>query len=709
MDKFYKVLTICGVADYYYYKSKLDIVVGAFVKVPFGGKNISGVVVDCSSSIDIPVAKVKEVIDVYKISPLKADMIKFIYWLASYTMSYPPLLLKMVISGSLDVSDKILAKIADKNKQEETYNGESLKNNVVEKENTYFDDADIENSIVKLDVIANEIPHSSSNKNKKIEYNYQKIELNSEQKYAAEVIKNNKDFNVFLLNGVTGSGKTEVYFNVLEDKLKNGGQVLILMPEIALGTNFVQRFETAFGVKPLEWHSDLTKKNKREVWHSIHNGKASVVIGARSALFLPFKNLQTIIVDEEHDNSYKQEDGVIYHARDMAVVRASIEKIPIILASATPSLESVINVNVGRYQELQLTKRYNNAIMPVLELIDMKKNKPLKIAKSQGFISQKLIEEIKTNLENKEQTLLFLNRKGFAPFVVCGACGYRYQCPNCSSWLVEHRKIGIMKCHQCDYYQNIDGKCCSCNKENTLISCGPGIERIEQEVLHYFPKAIVKTLSADNVSRKNALLEIKEIVNSESDIIIGTQILAKGYHFPNLTLVGVVDADMGLAGGDLRAMEKTYQLLNQVAGRAGREAKKGRVFLQTYSPEHLLMQALIKGSAEEFYSLEEKMRKDYKMPPFSQLASVVVSAIKPENALEVAKKIALTLAEVQDIAVLGPAQAVIFKINNRYRYRLLIKASKKLKIAECLKKNMEKIKISTAVRVKVDINPYNFL
>ncbi len=653
MDKFYKVLTTQGISDYYHYKSDFDITTGALVKIPFAGKEIDGIVVGFSDSIDFPASKLKEISEIYEGLVLDSKLIKFIYWIADYTLSNPPLILKMVLSAQLTTK--------------------------------------------------------THKEIKPLNPNHIDIKLNQEQKSAATALKSSQNYEVFLLNGVTGSGKTEVYFESIVDKVKNGGQVLILMPEIALGTSFVKRFTDRFGVNPLEWHSDLGKKEKREVWHSIKNGEGQVVIGARSALFLPFKNLKMIIVDEEHDTSYKQEDGVVYQARDMAVLRASIEKIPIVLASATPSLETIINVNLGKYKELLLTKRYNDAVMPKIDVINLKESKPEKIGKGQGFLSPKLLSEIKSNLENKEQSLLFLNRKGYAPFVVCGACGHRYQCPNCSSWLVEHRKIGKMRCHQCDYMQTIDGVCVKCNETKSLISCGPGIERIEAEILHYFPDAKVKTLSSENISRKTALQHMEEIVKSETDIIIGTQILAKGYHFPNLTLVGVIDADMGLAGGDLRAMEKTYQLLHQVAGRAGREKKSGRVFLQTYEPEHLLMQAMVKDNADDFYMIEEKMRKQYKMPPFAQLASIVISGIKPEIAQKSAKEIANAFSETDNIAVLGPAPAIIFKISNRHRYRLLLKASKKIKLADEIKKTLANVKIPSSIRIKIDINPYNFL
>ncbi len=653
MHKFYKVLTIAGVADYYTYKSDLDIAVGSFVKIPFGGKEVDGVVIGSTKTIDFPPEKAKEIAFVYPLPPLTKEIIKLIYWISDYTLSYAPQVLKMVLTVPLTTK-------------------------------------------TKKDIVL-------------INSNHINIKLNDEQENAASKIKQADDFKVFLLNGVTGSGKTEVYFDAIAEKVKNGGQVLIMMPEIALGATFVQRFKQRFGVIPLEWHSDLGKKEKREVWHAVHNGEGQVVIGARSALFLPFNDLQMIIVDEEHDSSYKQEDGVIYHARDMAVLRASMEKIPVVLASATPSLESVINVNLKRYEELKLSKRFNDASLPSIKLIDLKKEKPQKVGKGQGFISPQLLKELASNLENNEQSLLFLNRKGYAPFVVCGACGHRYQCPNCSAWLVEHRQIGRMRCHQCDYQQKIEPFCVNCEKEGALISCGPGIERIEAEISHYFPNAVVKTLSSDNLSRKTAIEQMQDISNSKIDIIIGTQILAKGYHFPNLTLIGVVDSDMGLAGGDLRAMEKTYQLLNQVAGRAGREAKAGRVFLQTYNPEHLLMQAMLKNSPQEFYEIEEKMRKDFKMPPFAQLASVVTSAINPENAHKTAKDIAKALEKIDGIAVLGPVAAVIFKVSNRHRYRLLIKAPKKIKLADAIKQALDSIKISSSTRVKVDINPYTFL
>lgn len=443
-------------------------------------------------------------------------------------------------------------------------------------------------------------------------------DLSPAQRDAADALsgRTGDGFSVTLLDGVTGAGKTEVYFEAIAAALKAGRQALVLLPEIALTGQWLTRFTARFGAEPAVWHSEIGQAKRRRCWRRVADGRAHVVVGARSALFLPFRDLGLIIVDEEHDSSYKQEDGVIYHARDMAVVRARIGDIPAVLASATPSLESVANVEAGRYHRLHLPARYGGAELPAITLIDMRRDPPPR----QRWLAGPLVQALKETLEAGEQSLLFLNRRGYAPLTLCRACGFRLQCPNCTAWLVEHRFTGKLQCHHCGYGAPLPKLCPECGAEDRMAACGPGVERLAEEVVALFPEARLSLMTSDTVRGPAAAAAfLDEIARHEIDIIIGTQIVAKGHHFPMLTLVGVVDADLGLMGGDLRAAERTYQLLHQVAGRAGREARPGRVMLQTYHPDHPVMRAMADGTRDDFLEQEAEQRRQGNWPPFGQI------------------------------------------------------------------------------------------
>ncbi|MFC6491246.1 replication restart helicase PriA, partial [Nitratireductor sp. GCM10026969] len=430
-------------------------------------------------------------------------------------------------------------------------------------------------------------------------------------------------FGVTLLDGVTGSGKTEVYFEAVAAALERGGQVLILLPEIALTQAFLERFHDRFGAKPAEWHSDLAPRKRERVWRQVAEGQVRVVAGARSALFLPFRELGLIVVDEEHDPAYKQEDRVFYNARDMSVVRARFGDFPVVLASATPSLESRVNADQGRYDRIVLPARFAEAAMPDLSAIDMRKAPPAR----GGFLSPVLIEAIGDTLARREQALLFLNRRGYAPLTLCRVCGHRFQCPNCSTWLVEHRFRRQLVCHHCGHNEAQPEACPECGTLDHLVPCGPGVERIAEEVDRHFPDARTIVLSSDTMGGvKRLRLELEAIAEGEADIVVGTQLVAKGHNFPGMTLVGVVDADLGLANGDPRAAERTFQLLSQVTGRAGRSGRKSTGLLQTYQPEHPVMRALVCGDAETFYEREIAERERAVLPPFGRLAAMIVSA-----------------------------------------------------------------------------------
>ena len=534
--------------------------------------------------------------------------------------------------------------------------------------------------------------------------------LSSEQTIAAEALSArvlDDAFSVNLLDGVTGSGKTEVYFEAIATALEAGRQALVMLPEIALGAQWLRRFRERFGTEPAVWHSELGARARRETWRAVARGHASVVVGARSALWLPYPRLGLIVVDEEHDQAFKQEDGVIYHARDMAVVRARLEQCPIALSSATPALESVENVREGRYQRLRLPDRHGGATLPEIAAVDLRVTPPPR----GGWLSPPLRTGLQDALAAGEQAMLFLNRRGYAPLTLCRKCGHRLECPNCSAWLVEHRFAGTLNCHHCGHHIKLPETCPSCDAEEALAACGPGVERIAEEIQVLFPGARAEIVTSDTVYGPQAAEAlIHRIVAQEIDILIGTQMIAKGHDFPMLTLVGVVDADLGLAGGDLRAAERTYQLLQQVAGRAGRAERPGRVLLQTYMPEHPVMEALVSGDREAFLAREADARRDYGQPPFGRLAGLILSGPNDAAVARTAAQLARIARQNADseIEVFGPAPAAMSLLRGRYRHRLLIKAPRGTRLQPHIRAWMSRIDPPTGVRLQVDIDPYSF-
>ncbi|GBD57218.1 primosomal protein N' [Gluconobacter wancherniae] len=513
-------------------------------------------------------------------------------------------------------------------------------------------------------------------------------------------------FEVTLLEGVTGSGKTEVYLEAVAACLDEGRQVLVLLPEIALSAQWTDRFIRRFGAAPAVWHSDLGQKLRRETWAAISDGSARVLVGARSALFLPFNDLGLVVVDEEHESAFKQEEGVMYHGRDMAVVRARLADAPAILVSATPSLETLANVETGRYRHELLTSRHGGAAMPDVELVDMRHDPP-----ERGlFLSPVLCEAIETTLRAQEQAMLFLNRRGYAPLTLCRACGHRMQCPNCSAWLVEHRARGILTCHHCGHTERLPNSCPECHAENSLVPIGPGIERITEEAKMRFPDAKILVMASDTLGSPAATAEaVRRISDGEVNLIIGTQIVAKGWHFPNLTLVGVVDADLGLGGGDLRAAERTVQLLHQVAGRAGRAERPGRVLLQSYVGEHPVMTALVSNDFQAFMDQESAQRRPGFWPPYGRLAALIISAPDGAKADALAREIALAAPECEGVQVLGPAPAPLAVLRGRHRRRLLLRTVRGIAVQPLLRKWLADIRPAGGARVDVDIDPISFL
>ncbi len=513
-------------------------------------------------------------------------------------------------------------------------------------------------------------------------------------------------FGVTLLDGVTGSGKTEVYLEAVAECVAAGRQALVLLPEIALSSQWLERFTARFGVAPAIWHSDLGSRTRRVTWRAVSEGGAAVVVGARSALFLPFPDLGLIVVDEEHETAFKQEDGVAYHARDMAVVRARLSSAPAILVSATPSLETLANVEAGRYTRLSLQSRHGGASLPAVSAIDLRAAPP----ERGRFLSPVLIEAITATFARGEQAMLFLNRRGYAPLTLCRTCGHRMACPNCTAWLVEHRARAILTCHHCGHTEPIPPACPACGAEGSLVPIGPGVERITEEAAAVFPEARRLVMASDTLTGPQAAAEAAHRIDRrEVDLIIGTQIVAKGWHFPHLTLVGVVDADLGLAGGDLRAAERTVQLLHQVAGRAGRAEAPGHVLLQTFSPMHPVMQALIGGDLAGFMQTEADMRKPGGWPPYGRLAALIVSADTAQAADELARDIGQASPRGDGITVLGPAPAPFALLRGRHRRRLLLKTRRDVAVQPVLRAWLEHVRVKGSARVDVDVDPVSFL
>lgn len=712
-------LPLAGAFDYAVPESLAFPDVGRFVRVPFGARVMTGVVWDNGENDSVDDSRLKNILSVYDMPVLTPANRKLIDWVSDYTLFAPGAVLKMAMSiddvfqGVGETFGFVKGEIPADLKM--TAARKKVLDIVTDTPETAAEIARLAG--VSASVVAGlaEAGALSRQKIKPLNFTAPRTEpegvsLSVEQKKAADALSDmvGKGFGVCVLNGVTGSGKTEVYFDMIARALDQKKQALVLLPEIGLTGQWLERFERRFGVKPALWHSGLSQRVRRETWKAVLRGEVRVLAGARSALFLPFAELGAIVVDEEHDASYKQEDGVVYQARDMAVVRAKLENIPIVLSSATPSLETRINVQSGKYKEVVLPNRFGQAVLPDIRLIDMRRDSPEKIGESKSFLSPVLINEMKTTLEKGEQTLLFLNRRGYAPLVLCRKCGYRFQCPHCSAWLVEHRNGRRLECHHCGYSLPVPEVCPVCG-EAELTSCGPGVERISEEVALRFPVARQLVVTSDLNATAAEMAELmRRIHDREADIVIGTQILTKGHHFPDLTLVGVVDADLGLSGGDLRAGERTFQMLHQVAGRAGRAEKKGQVFLQTYEPENQIMQAMKTGSADRFLSVEAQSRQMLKMPPFGRLAALIVSGTSQERTQRAAMLLGKAAPSGNGMRVLGPAPAPLALLRGKYRYRLLLQTGKQIKIQQVLRHWLSSVSLPSSVRIQTDVDPYSF-
>jgi primosomal protein N' (replication factor Y) len=695
---------------------------GDYVVVPLGPREVLGVVWGEGLG-DVAPKKLKPVAGRFDAPPMPDGHRRFVEWVAAYTLSAPGTVLRMslTVPKALEPPRQVVAfRRAERLPDIQMTAARRRVLDVLEERGTatlpeLAEAAGCGTAVVRgladagaLYTVAVPTRYPAS----QFQPHDDPPVLSRDQAAAADRLKEKlgQGYSATLLDGVTGAGKTEVYFEAIAANIALGRQSLVLLPEIALSAQLLERFAKRFGAMPAVWHSDVGPTARRMAWRGVAEGSTKVVVGARSALFLPYPDLGLIVVDEEHEAAYKQEDGVIYHARDMAVARAHQGGFPVVLVSATPSLESVVNSEVGRYERLFLPARHGGATLPEIGLIDMRRDRP----PPRKFLSPVLVQAVNDTLAAGEQSLLFLNRRGYAPLTLCRACGHRMQCPNCTAWLVEHRYQGLLRCHHCDHAEPIPANCPGCDNAGSFVPCGPGVERIVDEAAELFPAARVSLLASDMFqgfgSRAMGLQEaIRQVRDHEVDIVIGTQIIAKGHHFPMLTLVGVVDADLGLTGGDLRASERTYQLLHQVAGRAGRAERPGRVLLQTYMPEHRVMQALADDRREAFLAVEADERRAAAMPPYARLAALIVSGEDQQEVAAIGRALAQAAPRGDGIAVLGPAPAPLSMLRGLHRERLLLKARRDVPVQPLMTDWLGRVSVPASVRVQVDIDPYSFL
>lgn len=702
----------------------MEVEVGSYVEVPFGKKLAVGVVWEVKSSSNLDIKRIKNIVRKFDVLSMPQVSMDFVRWVADYTMAPIGSILRMAVSApyALEAPRPITGyrlknaelpqgfrltdarkRIIDILSKQDVVSSAELRN--LAKCGAATITAMVDAGVIEpvlMPTLVSPLPPGEGWGEGAIP------SFSKEQQDAIAFLRirlHSNDFSVTLLDGVTGSGKTEVYLEAISICIAQGKQALVLLPEIALSPQFMDRFSKRFGASATAWHSDLTIAQRKAAWRSIADGTARVVVGARSALFLPFPKLGLVVVDEEHEGAFKQEEGVTYHARDMAVVRGRIGHIPVVLVSATPSLETMANVENGRYARVILPERHGNATLPQISLIDLRKEKP----GQRMWLAAQMYSAIEKTINNKEQVLLFLNRRGYAPLTLCRACGHRLQCPNCTAWLVEHKKHAKLSCHHCGYATALPKNCTACGAEGKWAACGPGVERVAEEVTARFPSAKIVVLASDLLEDNKAMQKaFEDIEAGKIDIIIGTQIVAKGHHFPNLTLVGVVDADLGLSGGDLRAAEKTYQLLHQVAGRAGRADRPGVVLLQTYYPEHPVMQALANNDRDGFMRAEAEERQRHEMPPFGRLVAITVSGADQAKVDAVAKELGRNAPRAESLTVLGPAPAPISIVRGRHRRRLLLKAPRNIAIQPLVRKWLEQVKPPSSVQVRVDVDPYSF-
>jgi primosomal protein N' (replication factor Y) len=718
-----RVLLPLPLSDAYDYSvpEGLEVAPGHFVVVPLGKRETLGVVWGEGTG-EVAAEKLRDVIEVLPALPMADALRRFIDWVSAYTLAPPGAVLRMALgsTSALEPPKTELVYRPVAAASDDTLKLTAARRRVLAalKDGPAMPAAELAHlagvgtSVIKAMATAGLLEGVERTVRRSFpqpDGTRDGPTLSPEQKAAADALIEKVKAHAFsatLLDGVPGAGKTEVYFEAIAAALAMGRQALVLLPEIALTAQWLKRFEDRFGCTPAAWHSGLTSLERRETWRAIAESRVGVVVGARSALFLPFANLGLIVVDEEHDTSFKQEDGVTYNARDMAVVRARLVSAPIVLASATPSLESVTNVTAGRYGALHLPDRHGGQRLALISAVDLKKYPP----ERGRWLSPPVVDAMRKTLAAGEQTLLFLNRRGYAPITLCRACGHGIECPQCSAWLVEHRFRRTLICHHCGYTEPPALACKSCGAADQFVACGPGVERLAEEAHELFPEARIELFTSDTLmSRDEATEAIDRMTNGEIDILIGTQMAAKGHHFPNLTLVAVVDADLGLNGGDLRAAERTFQLLYQVAGRAGREDRPGRALVQTHMPEHAVMQALVANDRDRFVAAELADRSAAGMPPYGRLASLIVSGPDPAAVDNVCAALARQAPRQEGITVLGPSVAPMSLLRGRHRRRFLLKATRDFAVQPLLHGWLQHIGLPGSVRLQVDVDPYSFL
>ena len=686
---------------------------GAIVSVPLGPRLVLGVVWGAPKDM-VAHNRLRDIAMAYDVPPLSEELLRLVDWVARYTLAAPGQVLRA--TEALDPPKPVVAfrrtgRDPDKLTPARLRVLDLLMDDMAWPKAALIGAAGVSASVLEGLERAGAVERLEMAAPPIVEQPDPEAAiatLSEGQQFALDKILalDPHQFGVALLDGVTGGGKTEVFFEAVADTLRAGRQALILLPEIALTNTFIDRFTKRFGTRPAEWHSDMTPVQRAKVWRGVLDGTVRAVVGARSALFLPFRELGMLVLDEEHDGAYKQADGITYHARDMAVVRAHLSQARVILSSATPSVETRNNANVGRYAHVLLTARYAEAAMPNITTIDMRVNGPPK----GEWIAPLLAREIFAALDRGEQALLFLNRRGYAPLTLCRSCGHQYQCPDCSAWMVEHRFRGVLMCHHCGHEVRTPTVCGACGAADALIAVGPGIERVAEEAAARFPDARRVILSSDMGNNAQLKQRLAEIERGDYDLIIGTQLVSKGHHFEKLTVVGVLDADLGLAHGDPRAAEKTFQILTQVAGRAGRASKNGKAFLQTYHPDHAVMKAMVSGDREAFYAHELAAREAGGLPPFGRLAALIVSASEHDVAMGYAKKLLSAAPMAEGVRLFGPADAPIAMVRGRHRVRLLAQSGKDFDLSGYVRFWLGSAEKATGnLRVQVDIDPMSFM
>ncbi len=653
-EVFAQVLLPLALDEAFTYKAEEEVEIGDVVKVQFGRKEIWGVVVEIKKSAPekLAEAKIKKILAINSRVKFSKNQLKFIEVIATYNLASRGLVLRAFIGILNSDKTKKLSKGLEQKIEPEKFSLRKL----LPKQREIFD----------------------------------------------ELITLSSSKGVSLIDGVTGSGKTEIYFALIAKILTQNpeAQILILLPEIALTSQLLLRFEEQFKFKPALWHSKISQKERREIFYGVVEGSVKVLIGARSALLLPFKNLQLIVVDEEHDSSFKQEDVFNFHARDMAIVKANLEKFPVILSSATPALETYSNAVLGKYQHFILEQKFG--AKNEIELIDLRREK----LPSGQFLSQKLRAEITQNLTQKKQTMLFLNRRGYAPVTLCKTCGKKYDCSDCDFHLVLHKSKNQLICHHCGHHERPTIECKFCGEKDSLIGLGAGVEKLAEEVRNSFPEARIALVTSDNVTSFSDVDELVEkILGREIDVIIGTQMVTKGHDFPDLTLVGIIDADGLLYSSELRALEKAYQILTQVIGRAGRRSEQGRVMIQTYNPENFLFGQLLKNDKKSFYDFEIKNRQNLELPPFARMAKFEVSSFVESEAKNFAKKLIKNFPASEKIEIFGPAPAPLQRLKNRHHFLVNLKTERKINLQKLISDVILSIEIPNSIRMRIDIDP----